>query len=95
MHSVLRQVAQQTGHSLEELYEMIGWPLYKKFKIEQEDENKKAEYMHCYDVMKMGITDPTVFDDLKLEDELCASLMLNIKRRLTPQPLKIRSDVEV
>lgn len=51
--------------------------------------------MHCYDVFKMGITDPRVFDGLDLTDKVKEQLMAQIRRRLTPQPIKIRSDIEV
>jgi translation initiation factor 2 subunit 1 len=37
----------------------------------------------------------SVFEGIDLESEVKKSLVDNIKRRLTPQPLKIRADVEV
>lgn len=96
INSVLRQVAQETGDEIEALYERIAWPLYKKFKIEsQSEDEKKAEYVHCYDVFKMGITDETVFEGLDITPEILSSLRTHIRRRLTPQPIKIRADIEV
>jgi translation initiation factor 2 subunit 1 len=38
----LRQVAQEMGGELENLYERIAWPLYKKFKIETPSDEKKV-----------------------------------------------------
>ncbi|KDO33652.1 hypothetical protein SPRG_01613 [Saprolegnia parasitica CBS 223.65] len=98
VHGVLRQVAQDTSIELEDLYQKISWPLYKKFKMEQPlgaDDEKKVEYVHCYDVFKMGITDPSVFDGLDLTPETLESLRTHIRRRLTPQPIKIRADIQV
>ena len=41
--SVLRQVAQDSSLPIEELYDKVAWPLYKKFKIEsQSDDEKKV-----------------------------------------------------
>lgn len=42
VHSVLRQVADQKKKPLIELYEKIGWPLYRKFG-------------HCYDAFKLAL----------------------------------------
>jgi len=42
VHSVLRYVAEQSGRSLESLYETIGWPLYRK-------------YGHAYDAFKLAL----------------------------------------
>jgi len=98
VHGVLRQVSQETQLEMEELYEKIAWPLYKKFKMEQPlggDDEKKVEYVHCYDVFKMGITDATVFEGLDIAPPTMESLRTHIRRRLTPQPIKIRADIEV
>merc|ERR1711937_757968 len=67
-------------------YEKIGWPLYKK-------------YGHAYDAFKLAISeekdagDP--FADLDIPQDLKDELKTYILRRLAPQPIKIRSDVEV
>lgn len=93
---MLRQVAQDTGLEIEDLYDKVAWPLYKKFKLEsQNEDDKKVEYLHCYDVFKMGITDPSVFDELDVTPEILASVNTQIRRRLTPQPIKVRADIEV
>lgn len=96
VHGVLRQVAQHEKVPLEDLYRNVAWPLYKKFKTEKSSEDeKRIEYMHCYDVFRMGITDARVFDGLELTDKVKQQLMNQVERRLTPQPIKIRSDIEV
>ncbi|TYZ60940.1 hypothetical protein PybrP1_001283 [[Pythium] brassicae (nom. inval.)] len=96
VHGVLRQVAQEAGREIEELYESVAWPLYKKFKIENpNDDDKRVEYVHCFDVFKMGITDDSVFEELAVAPDVLALLKTHIRRRLTPQPIKVRADIEV
>merc|ERR1712093_959694 len=70
VHSIMRHVAEKTEKDLEEINDMIAWPLYDK-------------YGHAYEAFKLSITDPSVFEPL------------NIARRLTPQPVKIRADIHV
>ena len=86
VHGVLRHLADRRGLYLKELYEKIGWPLYKK-------------YGHAYDAFKLalaeepGVVDP--FDALDVPDEIKNELKEYIKRRLAPKPTKIRADIEV
>jgi len=83
VHSILRHVAETKQSDLEELYQKIGWPLYRK-------------YGHAYEAFKQAIADPdTVFEGLDMTPELRESVLSNIKRRLTPQPIKFRADIEV
>lgn len=101
VHGVLRHLAERRKLYLADLYERIGWPLYRK-------------YGHAFDAFKLAIannnttttsdenatnastapTDPleemeNVPQDIK--DELRSYVL----RRLAPQPIKIRSDIEV
>jgi len=88
VHSVLRHLADTRRLYLDELYEKVGWPLYKK-------------YGHAYDAFKLamqpevaaGQEDP--FANLTIPDDLRQDLVAYIRRRLAPQPVKIRADVEV
>jgi len=88
VHGVLRHLADRKGLILNELYEKIGWPLYRK-------------YGHAYDAFKLaltegdaeGVQDP--FAELAIPDEIKEELKTYIRRRLAPQPIKIRADVEV
>jgi len=70
---------------LETLYEQIGWPLGKK-------------YGHPYDAFKLSLTEPeTVFSMLAqpVPAPTYTLLMNTIARRLTPQPIKLRADIEL
>jgi len=82
VHSIMRHVAETTHLELEQLYQKVGWPLYKKFG-------------HAYEAFKMALTDAYVLDTLELDANLKDALVKNIKRRLTPQPMKVRADIEV
>jgi len=83
VHSIMRHVAETMHQDLEDLYVKIGWPLYKK-------------YGHAYDAFKMIITDAErVLKDLDIKDNIKSAFISNIKRRLTPQPVKVRADIEV
>jgi len=86
VHGVLRHVAERRKYYLEDLYEKIGWPLYKK-------------YGHAFDAFKLAISDDQKavdpIADLDIPDDLKEELKTYILRRLAPQPIKIRSDIEV
>jgi translation initiation factor 2 subunit 1 len=88
VHGVLRHVAEKRHYFLQELYERIGWPLYKK-------------YGHAYDAFKWAISNTTnetttdPFDELDIPADLKEEIKLYICRRLAPQPTKLRSDIEV
>ncbi|CCG81510.1 Translation initiation factor eIF2 alpha subunit [Taphrina deformans PYCC 5710] len=84
VHSIMRNVADKHSIALESLYESVGWPLYRK-------------YGHAYDAFKLAITQPdSVFADITPPNsEILKDLQSQIARRLTPQAIKIRADVEV
>jgi len=84
VHRVLRQVAEIKGMVLKQLYKEVGWPLYKK-------------YGHCYDAFKLVLTDQAdVFAGLPdVDPDVVFTLTDYIKKRLAPQPIKVRCDVEV
>lgn len=93
VHSIMRHVAETTHADLEELYKNIAWPLYRIFG-------------HAFDAFKVTVSDDgeAIFKRLEedkgapieiLTPEVKEALLKNIKRRMTPQPLKIRADVEL
>ncbi|KAI9505925.1 hypothetical protein GGI25_001454 [Coemansia spiralis] len=83
VHSVVSHVAKRMGMETEDLYKKVGWPLYKK-------------YGHAYDAFKLAIANPdAVFGEFNLEKPLFDDLMANISRKLTPQKVKLRADLEI
>ncbi|KAK9843518.1 hypothetical protein WJX81_006918 [Elliptochloris bilobata] len=94
VHGIVGHVAETCGVEIEELYQQVAWPLYKM-------------YGHAFEAFKAMVNDPDpVFKRLEddtnegkplpvLSEAVKDHLMRNIKRRMTPQPLKIRADVEL
>ncbi|KNZ76780.1 Eukaryotic translation initiation factor 2 subunit alpha, partial [Termitomyces sp. J132] len=60
----------------------IAWPLAKK-------------YGHPYDAFKLALTEPDSVFDAPLPPATHSLLMSTIARRLTPQPIKLRADIEL
>jgi translation initiation factor 2 subunit 1 len=82
VHSIMRHVAEKTNTPIEDLYKNIGWPLNKK-------------YGHSIDAFKLSITNPDVWNDVTfMNDVVKEELQSYIGKRLTPQPTKVRSDIE-
>jgi len=68
---------------LEALYELIAWPLGDK-------------YSHPYDAFKLALTEPQeVFSGMDIPKDTMDILMKTIAQRLTPQPIKLRADIEL
>ena len=93
VHSIMRHVAETTGADLEALYTQIAWPMYRL-------------YGHAFDAFKQMVMDDGEAIFARLESDrggpvptlvpgVRDGLLKNIKRRMTPQPLKIRADVEL
>eukprot|EP00343_Euplotes_focardii_P007034 CAMPEP_0205819424 /NCGR_PEP_ID=MMETSP0206-20130828/1801_1 /ASSEMBLY_ACC=CAM_ASM_000279 /TAXON_ID=36767 /ORGANISM="Euplotes focardii, Strain TN1" /LENGTH=165 /DNA_ID=CAMNT_0053113015 /DNA_START=29 /DNA_END=523 /DNA_ORIENTATION=- len=79
----MRHVSETNKVRLEDLYTQFGWDLYKRFG-------------HAYEAFKLAIKEPeVVLGQYNIEAELQRSLLTNVNRRLTPQPIKIRCDLEV
>jgi len=79
----MRHCAETLEINLQPLYESIAWPLAKKFG-------------HCYDAFSKAITDEDqVFEGIEMAAQVKEALMSQIKRRLSPQAVKVRSDFEV
>ncbi len=93
VHTIMRHAAETTNSDLEETYKHFTWPLYKKFG-------------HAHDAFKMMVSTPEDMFKAALEisgeegakvltPELRAAIVKDIKRRMTPTPLKIRADIEL
>jgi translation initiation factor 2 subunit 1 len=89
VNSILRHTAEvlkmQSDSEFEELYERTAWRFDEKY--------KKPGY--AYEVFKQAVTDPAVLDECDIPTEWREILLANIKRRLTPQAVKCRADIEV
>lgn len=53
------------------------------------------KFSSSYEVFKHAVNDPSILDKCGLDDETKETLLSNIRRRLTPQAVRIRSDIEV
>jgi translation initiation factor 2 subunit 1 len=89
VNSILRHTAEvlklTSDQEFEDLYEKTAWKL--------DDIYKKPGY--SYEIFKQCVTDPAVLDVCDIPAEWKAILISNIKRRLTPQAVKCRADIEV
>lgn len=89
VNSILRHVAEllnyDTDEQLEELYQKSAWHFDRKY-------NKAGA---SYDAFKHVVANPEILDECDLDDETKGVLLGNIKRRMTPQSVKIRADIEV
>ena len=62
---------------------MVTWPLAKKYKT-------------AYEALRLAMTDPEgVLGPLNLDPYIKSLFLADIKKRLTPQAVKIRADIEV
>lgn len=83
VHSILRRCAEKFNIPLETLYKTIAWPLAK-------------EYGHAFDAFRLSISKPSIFDTITPpSSDVLEDLKKNIARRLTPQAVKCRADIDV
>jgi translation initiation factor 2 subunit 1 len=88
VHNILTNVAKTRGVPLESLYQRVAWPLYRK-------------YGHAHDAFKLALSNAVdekttdIFADIDIEPEIKDAIFTFIRRKLTPQPVKIRADIEV
>lgn len=83
VHSILRRCSEKFNLPLEDLYKSIVWPLAK-------------EYGHAFDAFRISITNPSVFDSITPPSvDVLDDLKANISRRLSPQAIKCRADIDV
>jgi len=89
VNSILRHVAEvlnyETDEELDDLYKKTAWYFDEKYKKQGAS----------YDVFKHAVQDKTLLDECGLDDKTKQVMLANIQRRLTPQPQKIRTDIEV
>jgi len=89
VNSILRHVAELLGYGsnekLEELYEKTAWFFDEKYK----------KLGASYEAFKHAVSNPEVLDECDIDDETKAVLLENICRKLKPQSVKVRADIEV
>ncbi|TFK15048.1 signal-induced proliferation-associated 1-like protein 1 [Platysternon megacephalum] len=90
VYSILRHVAEVLEYTkdeqLESLFQRTAWVF--------DDKYKRPGY-GAYDAFKHAVSDPAILDGLDLTEDERHVLIDNINRRLTPQAVKIRADIEV
>merc|ERR1712156_407391 len=93
VNSILRHVADTIGmesqEQLEELFEKTAWTLDREYKKEG------SEYAASYDCFKRAVDEPLILEALDIAPETREVLLKTIRRRLTPQAVKVRADIEV
>ncbi|KAF5752592.1 hypothetical protein HS088_TW01G00507 [Tripterygium wilfordii] len=102
VHSIMRHVAETMNIDLEDLYIHVGWPLYRKFghafeafKTMVTDPDSVLNSL-TREVKEIGPDGQEVTKVVPaMTEEVKDALIKNIRRRMTPQPLKIRADIEM
>jgi len=83
VHSIMRHVSETCRVPLIKLYKSFGWDLYTRSG-------------HAYDAFKLMVQPQNdVLDRYNLDPRVKAALLKNVRRRMTPKPVKIRADLEV
>ncbi|MDP2439172.1 MAG: S1 RNA-binding domain-containing protein [archaeon] len=82
VHSVMQRVSTLTGMPLEELYQKVGWPLYKK-------------HGHAFDALTLIVSDPSILNDYAVSQPVKDELIKIIQQRMSVHPFKVQTDLEV
>lgn len=85
VHSVMKHVAEIKKVPLDTVYQQIGWPLYRKYK-------------HAYDAFKLALSlecTEDIFEGLEIDQDTKDMVLNYTRRKLAPQPVKIRADIEL
>ena len=89
VNQILRHVGElldyQENKVLEDLYKRTAWHFDKKY----------ATNGGSFEMFKEAAQKPEVLDELDIDGDTKETLLKIIKRRLTPQAVKVRADVEV
>lgn len=82
VHSIMRNLATTQKRDIEDLYESFGWEL-------------ADEFGHLLEAFKRLLVDTSILDKYTMSEDVKEALIKNVALRLTPQPVKVRSDFEV
>ena len=81
--SIVWHVAEQCNKPMLEINKMVTWPLAKQYKT-------------AYEGLRLAMANPEqVFGPLNVDPYIKSLFLADIKKRLTPQAVKIRADIEV
>lgn len=87
--SILRHVGEilkyESDEELEDLFEKTAWFFNEKYKSTG----------GAYEAFKHAVAEPTILDECDLDEQTKEILITNINRRMMPQAVKVRSDIEV
>ena len=76
VENIVKLLSVQTNKTMEYLYKNIIWPLYK-------------QYEHAYDALQLFLNgDNTIFDNIKITDNIKKELIQILNNRLRTQPVK-------
>lgn len=95
VNSIMRHVAETTGQKLVDLNQQVAWPLGR---LMPTTSSPGRPFKNAHEAFRVAISDPDlVFSqpEIEISDSTKAALLKVIKRKLTPQPIKIRADIEV
>lgn len=85
IHSIMRTVSEKCGMSIEECFQKIAWPL-----------DKNPKYKSAYNAFQLSVGDPEILDkNLDIPENAKTELLKEIKQKMTPQPIRIRADIDV
>jgi len=87
--SILRHVGEilkyDSDEQLEELFEKTAWFFDEKYRTTG----------GAYEAFKHAVAEPSILDECELDEKTKEVLITNINRRMMPQAVKVRSDIEV
>ncbi|KAI3897989.1 hypothetical protein MKW92_016642 [Papaver armeniacum] len=90
VHSIMRHVAETTQLDLEDLYIHFGWPLYRMYgHVNRCSFTREVKEVGPDGRGKVTKVVPALTEEVK------DALIKNIRRHMTPQPIKIRADIEM
>lgn len=82
VQSILNYFANKTGKSLEDMCKLISFPLYQA---------EKSPYDH----LKNTLSNPALLDAYNFSADEKETLMIIIKHRLSPPPVKIKAELKI
>jgi translation initiation factor 2 subunit 1 len=89
VNSILRHVAglmrYELDSQLEDLYQKTAWMFDRKY----------GKPGAAFEAFKHAVTNPEILLECDIDEGTREKLLENIRRRLTPQAVKVRSDIEV